>query len=143
MKLNIYPCVESIGDKILRQFDVFFTDDDMLLDLLLSVRNDLLFETDADEEKVRVYNIYKNDSSRTVFRDNRDLRISDFYEFLSSVNTVYYTVYSGNEIREVTTEEIKPLLEADIYDIIRYMLKNNNKNEATRTLYKLIISDNL
>ena len=145
MELNINSIVKAISKGITKCLETIWNEEGELLDMLLLIREDMIEESETFEslQKSRIYNQYQNESCRRLFQNNNELRLFDFREFTATYSNAYFIVGSCREFRIAPKKEIIECLETDINDIVCYILKNNNKNEITKRLYKELIADNL
>lgn len=144
MKININSVIKTISRKIIENFEFIWCEEEYILDMLLLVREDMIVES-GDEciDKLRIYNQYNNKSCQQLFQYNRDVRLYDLNDYLHRHSDVYFTVECCRCARRVEKVEVLEAIKTDINDIIRYILKNNSKNEITKRLYKELIADNL
>lgn len=145
MKLNINSFVKTISKEITKNIETIWSEEEELLDMLLLIREDMIEESETFEslQKSRIYNQFQNESCRRLFQNNNELSLFDFRDFISKNSNVYFVVGSCKDFRIASKKEIIECLEADMNDIICYILKNNNKDEITKRLYKELIADNL
>lgn len=145
MELNTNSVVKAISKEITKCLETIWNEEGELLDMLLLIREDMIEESEAFEslQKSRIYNQFQNESCRRLFQNNNELSLFDFRDFISKNSNVYFVVGSCKDFRIASKKEIIECLKTDMNDIVCYILKNNNKNEITKRLYKEIISDNL
>lgn len=154
MKIAISPIVKTISNRIKNvislNIDTWWefldeNEDENTIDFFINVRNNMLdeFRGELAEASDYIYNQYDNESSAKLFARHKYIRLRDFSEFISENICSYFTVEECADIKEIELAEISKRLINDMDDIVRYLLKKQDKTECEKELYRILISENL